>query len=198
MNTLISYDNGLAWVEHGPTEIEGPSLRLNLCSVDPTSHYVVRAAELRFIGLVRDGEYELGAVAYGQTLIMVHRTNSQVPRLIHLPYVLDLINKFQFTPVDTEHTKSFSFLGLFKYEGSWHSARRLTPGTVFNSRINLNNLRISELPKGLLVKGDLSLCNTLLKELPDDLRVQGTLDIRYNPQLSLPANGLLAMEILHD
>ena len=61
--------------------------------------------------------------------------------------------------------------------------------------LNLNNSKITQLPKGLKVKGGLYLENTNIKSLPEDLRVEFSLNLSYTKIESLP-KGLKVFGVL--
>lgn len=194
MKTIISYENGLSWVELYPPEIPDASRELDLCTQNPNSHYLTDSCQYYFL---REKYLVLATVRYKDNLVVIHGKNSAVPKVRFITQILSLINGLKLTPIDIVESRDFAMLGLFKYNSNWFSTRDLTPGLSFGSSLNFNNLRVSKLPDNLRIRGDFSLCNTGLKSLPSNLEVKGTLDLRYNPQLVIPPS-INAKEVLHD
>ena len=194
MKTIISYGNGLSWVELYPPEIPDASKELELCTQNPNSHYLTDSCRYYFL---KGENLILATVCYKDNIIIVHGKNSAVPKIRFRSQVLSLINTLKLTPIDTVASRDFAVLGLFKYRSNWFSTRDLTSGLSFGASLNFNNLRIGRLPDNLRIHGDFSLCNTHLKRLPNNLEVRGTLDLRYNQLLVLPPS-INAKEVLHD
>lgn len=55
-----------------------------------------------------------------------------------------------------------------------------------DQHIDLSNTDLSELPRGLMVCGDLDVSNTKIEELPEFFAISGSLDVSNTPLTKLP------------
>lgn len=172
-------------------ELRSMGHRLGLCVADPsvTPYYYTQYLGSEGTALLLKANYRplaIGALntRLNKLLTLKQRIQVRLP-LQYGPVVLDLIRAKDLGVHDVDC--DFRSVGIFEHEGHLMGWHEVVPGQVFESSLNLNNVRLKHmtLPEGLVIKGDLYMCRTFVHHLPSRLEVHGDLYLLFN-EAALP------------